>query len=149
MRRAIKPIGKDPSRVFTEYLKAKRRGDFDQAILVIDVDQHQKLDEVLRECQSSTAVDAVVTNPCFELWLRWHTADRRAYTETRDCVRLARKSLMGNKDLIANFPIASFPEAAKRAQQAWSELAPNKKGPNPSSAMPWLIDLMTTPPQKN
>ena len=50
------------SRVFTEYLKAKRRGDFDQAILVIDVDQHQKLDEVLRECQSSTAVDAVVTN---------------------------------------------------------------------------------------
>ena len=65
---SIKPIGKDPSRVFTEYLKAKRRGDFDQAILVIDVDQHQKLDEVLRECQSSTAVDAVVTNPCFELW---------------------------------------------------------------------------------
>ena len=56
---------------------------------------------------------------------------------------------MGNKDLIANFPISSFPEAAKRAQQAWSELAPNKKGPNPSSAMPWLIDLMTTPPQKN
>lgn len=43
---SIKPIGKDPSRVFTEYLKAERRGDFDQAILVIDVDQHQKLDEV-------------------------------------------------------------------------------------------------------
>ena len=146
---SIKPIGKDPSRVFTEYLKAERRGDFDQAILVIDVDQHQKLDEVLRECKSSTTVDAVVTNPCFELWLLWHATDRRGYTETRECVRLARKSLMGNKDLIANFPIASFPEAAKRAQQAWSELAPNKKGPNPSSAMPWLIDLMTTPPQKN
>ena len=56
---------------------------------------------------------------------------------------------MKDKDLSAKFPIASFPEAAKRAQQAWSELAPNKKGPNPSSAMPWLIDLMTTPPQKN
>lgn len=142
---SIKPIGKDPSRVFTEYRKAERRGDFDQAILVIDVDQHQKLDEVLRECQSSTAVDAVVTNPCFELWLLWHTTDRRAYTETRDCVRLARiNNLTGDKDLNTKFPIASFPEAVKRAQQAWSELAPNKKGPNPSSAMPWLIDLMTS-----
>ena len=30
-----------------------------------------------------------------------------------------------------------------------SEEPPNDKGPNPSSAMPWLIDLMTTPPQKN
>ena len=147
---SIKPIGKDPSRVFTEYLKAKRRGDFDQAILVIDVDQHQKLDEVLRECQSSTAVVAVVTNPCFELWLLWHTTDRRAYTETRDCVRLARSnSLTGDKDLTARFPIASFPEAVKRAQQAWPSIMPNKKGPNPSSAMPWLIDLMTPEPQKN
>ena len=147
---SIKPIGKDPSRVFTEYLKAKRRGDFDQAILVIDVDQHQKLDEVLRECQSSTAVDAVVTNPCFELWLLWHTTDRRAYTETRDCVRLARSnSLTGDKDLTARFPIASFPEAVKRAQQAWPTIMPNEKGPNPSSAMPWLIDLIDTRTPEN
>ena len=56
-------------------------------------------------------------------------------------------TLTRGKDLTAKFPIASFPEAVKRAQQAWSELAPNKKGPNPSSAMPWLIDLITTPPK--
>ncbi len=142
---SIKPIGKDPSRVFTEYRKAERRGDFDRAILVVDVDQHHKLEEVLRECRSSAAVDAIVTNPCFELWLLWHAADRRGYTETRECVRLARiNNLTGDKDLNTKFPIASFPEAVKRAQQAWSELAPNKKGPNPSSAMPWLIDLMTS-----
>ncbi|WP_048772283.1 RloB family protein [Cellulomonas flavigena] len=142
---SIKPIGKDPSRVFTEYRKAERRGDFDRAILVVDVDQHHKLDEVLRDCRSSTSVDAIVTNPCFELWLLWHATDRRGYTETRECVRLARiNNLTGDKDLNAKFPIASFPEAVKRAQQAWSELAPNKKGPNPSSAMPWLIDLMTS-----
>lgn len=141
---SIKPIGKDPSRIFTEYRKAKGRGDFDRAILVVDVDQHHKLDEVLRECRSSTSVDAIVTNPCFELWLLWHAADRRGYTETRECVRLARiNNLTGDKDLNTKFPISSFPEAMKRAQQAWSELAPNKRGPNPSSAMPWLIDLMT------
>lgn len=142
---SIKPIGKDPSRVFSEYRKAERRGDFDRAILVVDVDQHHKLDEVLRDCRSSTSVDAIVTNPCFELWLLWHATDRRGYTETRECVRLARiNNLTGDKDLNTKFPIASFPKAAKRAQQAWSELAPNERGPNPSSAIPWLIDLMTS-----
>ena len=146
----IKAIGKDPSKMYDEYQKAQRRGDFDRAILVFDVDQHHRLEEVLRQCGSLATADAIVTNPCFELWLLWHATDRRGYTETRECVRLARiNNLTGDKDLNTKFPIASFPEAVKRAQQAWSELAPNKKGPNPSSAMPWLIDLMTTPPQKN
>ena len=145
---SIKPIGGEPSRVFKEYQKAEQRGDFDRAILIVDVDQHHKLDEVLRECRSSAAVDAIVTNPCFELWLLWHTTDRHRHTETRDCAMPAHShNLTRGKDLTAKFPIASFPEAVKRAQQAWSELAPNKKGPNPSSAMPWLIDLMTTPPK--
>lgn len=142
---SIKPIGKDPSRILTECRKAERRGDFDRAILVVDVDQHHKLDEVLRDCRSSTSVDAIVTNPCFELWLLWHAADRRGYTETRECVSLARtNNLTGDKDLNTKFPISNFPEAVKRAQQAWSELTPNERGPNPSSAMPWLIDLMTS-----
>ena len=146
---SIKPIGGEPSRVFKEYQKAEQRGDFDRAILIVDVDQHHKLDEVLRDCRSSTAVDAIVTNPCFELWLLWHATDMRGYTETRECVRLARiNNLTGDKDLAAKFPIASFPEAVKRAQQAWSEIAPNKKGPNPSSAMPWFIDLLVAPPKK-
>lgn len=142
-------IGKDPSAIYKRCLRVLEKDSFDQGIIVVDVDQHERLEEMLDDCRRSSDVNAVVSNPCFELWLLWHATDRRGYTETRECVRLARKSLMGNKDLIANFPISSFPEAAKRAQQAWSELAPNKKGPNPSSAMPWLIDLMTTPPQKN
>ena len=142
-------IGKDPSAIYKRCLRVLEKGSFDQGIIVVDVDQHERLEEMLDDCRRSSDVNAVVSNPCFELWLLWHATDRRGYTETRECVRLARNSLMGNKDLIANSPIASFPEAAKRAQQAWSELAPNKKGPNPSSAMPWLIDLMTTPPQKS
>lgn len=117
---------------------------------MVDVDQHERLEEMLDDCRRSPHVNALVSNPCFELWLLWHATDRRGYAETRECVRLARiNNLTGDKDLNTKFPIASFPEAVTRAQQAWSELAPNKKGPNPSSAMPWLIDLMTTPPQEN
>lgn len=146
----IKAIGKDPSKIYEEYQKAERRGDCDRAILVFDVDQHHRLEEVLRKCGSLATADAIVTNPCFELWLLWHMADRRASMETRECVKLARdQKLTAVKDLIQKFPIASFPEAVERARQAWPDLAPNAKGPNPSSAMPWLIDLMTTPPQKD
>ena len=61
---SIKPIGKDPSRVFSEYRKAERRGDFDRAILVVDVDQHHKLDEVLRDCRSFSAVDLASSYGC-------------------------------------------------------------------------------------
>ena len=143
-------IGKDPSAIYKRCLRVLKQDNFDQGIIVVDVDQHERLEEMLDDCRRSPHVNALVSNPCFELWLLWHATDRRGYTETRECVRLARiNNLTGDKDLNTKFPIASFPEAAKRAQQAWSELAPNKKGPNPSSAMPWLIDLMTTPPQVN
>ena len=112
---------------------------------MVDVDQHERLEEMLDDCRRSPHVNALVSNPCFELWLLWHATDRRRHTETGECVRLARiNNLTGDKDLNTKFPIASFPKAAKRAQQAWSELAPNERGPNPSSAMPWLIDLMTS-----
>lgn len=143
-------IGKDPSAIYKRCLRVLKQDNFDQGIIVVDVDQHERLEEMLDDCRRSPHVNALVSNPCFELWLLWHATDRRGYTETRECVRLARiNNLTGDKDLNTKFPIASFPEAAKRAQQAWSELAPNKKGPNPSSAMPWLINLMTTPPQEN
>lgn len=143
-------IGKDPSAIYKRCLRVLKQDNFDQGIIVVDVDQHERLEEMLDDCRRSPHVNALVSNPCFELWLLWHATDRRGYTETRECVRLARiNNLTGDKDLNTKFPIANFPEAAKRAQQAWSELAPNEKGPNPSSAMPWLIDLMTTPPLKN
>lgn len=143
-------IGKDPSAIYKRCLRVLKQDNFDQGIIVVDVDQHERLEEMLDDCRRSPHVNALVSNPCFELWLLWHATDRRGYTETRECVRLARiNNLTGDKDLNTKFPIANFPEAAKRAQQAWSELAPNEKGPNPSSAMPWLIDLMTTSPLKN
>ena len=147
---AIHPIGGEPSKVFKEYQKARQREDFDRAILIIDVDQHEKLDEILRECRSLTGVDAVVSNPCFELWLLWHAIDRRGHIETHECVRLTRShSLTRDKALTAKFPMKNIDEAMTRARDAWPTLTPNEIGPNPSSAMPWFIDLLLTPPKES
>lgn len=145
---SIHAIGGEPSKVLKEYRKARQREDFDRAILIIDVDQHDRLDETLRECKSSTDVDAVVSSPCFELWLLWHAIDRRGHVETHECVKLTRsRNLTRDKALAMKFPIESIDEAMTRARDAWPNLTPNEKGPNPSSAMPWFIDLLITPPK--
>lgn len=145
---SIHAIGGEPSKVLKEYRKARQREDFDRAILIIDVDQHDRLEETLRECKSSTDVDAVVSSPCFELWLLWHAIDRRGHVETHECVKLTRsRNLTRDKALAMKFPIESIDEAMTRARDAWPNLTPNEKGPNPSSAMPWFIDLLITPPK--
>lgn len=147
---SIRAIGGEPSKVLKEYRKARQREDFDRAILIIDVDQHDRLDETLRECKSSTDVDAVVSNPCFELWLLWHAIDMRGHIETHECVKLTRShNLTRDKALAMKFPIESIDEAMTRARDTWQTLTPNEKGPNPSSAMPWFIDLLITPPKES
>lgn len=147
---SIHAIGGEPSKVLKEYRKARQCEDFDRAILIIDVDQHDKLDETLRECKSCTDVDAVVSSPCFELWLLWHAIDRRGHVETHECVKLTRShNLTKDKALTAKFPIESIDEAMTRARDAWPNPTPNEKGPNPSSAMPWFIDLLLTPPKES
>ena len=81
----IHAIGGEPSRVLKECNKALRKDDFDHAILIVDVDQHQRLDEVLTSCRNSSEVDTIVSNPCFELWLLWHTQNQTGYIESRGC----------------------------------------------------------------
>lgn len=145
---SIKPVGGEPSRVFKEYQKAERRGDVDRAILIVDVDDHHRLDEVLRKCKSSAVVDTIVSNPCFEIWLIWHQSDLRKYVSSEACQDISDgKRITDEKHLTRTFQISDYDTAIERAKAAWADYGPNKIGPNPSSAMPWLIDLMTTPPK--
>lgn len=145
----IHAIGGEPSRVLKECNKALRKDDFDHAILIVDVDQHQRLDEVLTSCRNSSEVDAIVSNPCFELWLLWHTQNQTGYIESRGCVNLAhRAKVTDEKALTTQFPHANYEAAIERARKAWPGLTPNEKGPNPSAAMPWFIDLLVSPPKE-
>lgn len=147
----IKDGGGEPSRVLKECKKSLRSGDYDGAVIVVDVDQHAALDTVLTECRSS-GITAIVTNPCFELWLLWHSEDQRAYIGPRKAgERLQSLKHVDDGDgkhLTDKFPTEGHTAAADRARQAWNGLAVNERGPNPSSAMPWLIDLLENGPQE-
>ena len=133
-----------------ECKKSLRSGDYDGAVIVVDVDQHAALDAVLTECRSS-GITAIVTNPCFELWLLWHSEDQRAHTEPRKAgERLQSLKHVDDGDgkhLTGKFPIDGY-TAADRARRARNGLAVNERGPNPSSAMPWLIGLLENGPQE-
>lgn len=147
----IKVGGGEPSRVLKECRKALRAEKYDGAVIVVDVDQHDALDAVLTECRSC-GISAIVTNPCFELWLLWHSEDQRAHTgpgKAGERLQSLKHVDDGDgKHLTGKFPIDGYTAAADRARRAWNRLAVNERGPNPSSAMPWLIGLLENGPQE-
>ena len=125
---------------------SKRDKQYDALILIVDVDQHQRLQEVIQECSSRQAVYAAVSNPCFEQWLLWHKVDKTKYMTTAQCVKESSiEKITTKKHLAHNFPIQNYTIAVKRAVTAWKQYRVNDIGPNPSSAMPWFIDLLVSP----
>ena len=148
----IKVGGGEPSRVLKECRKALRAEKYDGAVIVVDVDQHDALDAVLTECRGREGISAIVTNPCFELWLLWHSEDHHAHIEPGKAgERLQSLKHVDDGDgkrLTGTFPVDGYTAAADRAHRAWNGLAVNERGPNPSSAMPWLIDLLENGPQE-
>ncbi|VEI13741.1 RloB family protein [Trueperella bialowiezensis] len=128
----------------------ERTGDskpFDIRVLVVDVDEHAKLPSVLEQCEKE-GIHALVTNPRFELWLLWHKEDYTRAASAQDIdARVRRLKLVGGsggKELGREFLITNYAEAIQRARRAWPELSPNHIGPDPSSAIPWLIDKLSS-----
>ena len=95
----------------------------------------------------------VVTNLKFELWLLWHVGDKPGgYAHNRQLDTLVKKLsksgktpfLEGNnyKNLHPNFPVENYTQAIEIARQKDPKMAFNRKGQNPSSAMPLLIEKL-------
>ena len=82
----------------------------------------------------------------------WHSEDHHAHINPRRAGERLQSLKHGSgrdgKHLAKDFPIEGHTEAAERARQAWDGLAVNERGPNPSSAMPWLIGLLENGPQE-
>lgn len=141
------PVGKDPLKVVRKCVEfrdvAVRRGkEYDECVCLVDVDQHQTLELAIQLAQREK-ISLLISNLKFEVWLRWHVEDRRsALTSTQldDCVE--RLKLVKDKMISPTFPFTAVDNACKIARSVDSEMRPGRQGPDPSSALPILVDLM-------
>ncbi|MEY8209983.1 RloB domain-containing protein [Corynebacterium sp. MNWGS58] len=138
--------GGEPRRVWDECRNRMDSGDFDFGCLVLDHDDHPTLPEVLREVSKHKNMAAVVTNPQFELWLLLHAQEQTAAITARDLRQKVRKhdlvSPKNDKELHQKFPFENFDQAYARAKNSKHYPGNTVAGSNPSSGIPWLIDLL-------
>lgn len=141
-----KPKGTDPMSILNGCLN--NTDEYSERFCVIDVDQHQNLEKALSHA-AKNGISIVVTNIKFEVWLLWHIDEfPNSYMSSSDinkrvkdiCKKSPFMTGRNNKDLHRNFPIGRYLEAKNRAERKDPDMAFNKVGPNPSSAMPLLID---------
>lgn len=69
-----------------------QQGEIDEVWCLFDVEaprNHPNLDEAVAKAEESD-VHLAVSNPCFELWLALHFADRTAWLDTAEAGRLRR-----------------------------------------------------------
>lgn len=145
----VKPVGvgRDPLHVVrkcVELRDAAENGEkaYDVCVCLVDVDRHTKLTDatVLAEQES---ILLLISNLKFEAWLRWHAEEKRSPLTSAQLDRQAEKlNLVKDKALSPRFPFDAVDRACQIARQADPELRAGRKGPNPSSAVPVLVDLM-------
>ncbi len=140
-------VGKDPLKVVQKCIELRERAAdtekaYDACACLVDVDQHASLNDASALARKEQVL-LLVSNLKFEMWLRWHAEDRRSVLSSSELDRcVARLGLVQGKALPANFPIEKADDASRVARAADPQLSPNRKGPNPSSAMPVLLDLL-------
>ena len=140
---SLKPIGEgsDPLRGVKRALGEQKDGDYSWTVCLVDYDNHETLQDALR-LASKENIRVLVSNPCFELWLRWHLDDWHRHSSSRDIqARLAKLKVLQDKSLTSSFPIGRYADARARSDKASSEHLVNHLGPNPSSPIPVLLEM--------
>ncbi len=140
-------VGKDPRTVLDKALNllaaAERDGEpYDWSVLLVDVDSHVTLQDCCRAGRAQ-GVGVAVSSPCFEIWLLWHYQDHAGNVDARAVGKLLERHGHTGKSLPARFPISTYTAAVARAVSADHEFAWSRIGPNPSSAVPLLVERMT------
>lgn len=140
-------VGKDPMKVVQKCIDIRDKAvseekDYDVCVGLVDVDQHKTLPAA---CQLAAreSILLLVSNLKFEAWLRWHVEDKRSALSTTQLDDLTAKlKLVTKKTLAPTFPFHAVHRACETARRADPDLEPGRIGPDPSSAMPILVDLM-------
>lgn len=140
--RGVRPkgVGKDPSRVVRAALdlNAQDPDGYDEVWVLVDVDEHTTLDDALLEARAN-GIPAIVSNPCFEIWLIWHYEDCGAFQTSKQAAALLERYGHTDKSVPNSFPYAMHAEASRRAG---SLVGTCQMGPNPSTAMPHLLQSL-------
>lgn len=96
-----------------------QQGEIDEVWCLFDVEapqNHPNLDEAVAKAEESD-VRLAVSNPCFELWLALHFADRAAWLDTADAGRLRREHDGSSGKGVVGAPyMARRTEAVQRAR---------------------------------
>lgn len=109
----------------------------------MDVDQHTTLRQAATTAKNE-GVSLLVSRLKFEVWLLWHVSDSCAAKTTRrlDELMVERELYTQDKHLSLRFPIANVDKAVLTAREADPKLCSLRVGPDPSSAMPLLVQMM-------
>lgn len=140
-------VGKDPLKVVEMCIehrgKAADRGkDFDICVCLVDVDQHATLPRAATLARQENIL-LLISNLKFEMWLRWHVEQKRSALTTSQLDTLTKKlGLVKEKHLSPSFPFHGVHSACDVARRADPKMQAGVAGPNPSSAMPILVDLL-------
>lgn len=136
-----KGVGRDPMKVLRQ---AERFADedpdgYDSVWLLIDVDDHAHLNECLKQANGK-GYKAVVSNPCFEVWLLWHFENLDA-SQSRDWLRRRlRVHGQDGKAIKPGFPFLEHRAAVERAALPSRRVTTGHRGGDPSTAMPDLVN---------
>ena len=140
----VKDISGDPLRVLSK-VPTK---NYDQVWLVVDRDDHspEKMQGFIKDCQSRN-ITAVVSVPCFEVWLNAHYERVRKYQNQKDAQRHYRQ-LSGvlekdEKTIPQDFPFEEYEKACGNAHLTGNyNPMPNELAESPATPMPYLLQAV-------
>ncbi|MGP9726221.1 RloB family protein [Glutamicibacter sp. 363] len=140
-------VGRDPVKIVQKCMAVRDKAidPFDIAVCLIDVDTHAKLKEALA-LAARNEISVVVSNLKFEVWLLWHAVENVSHFESKQLDRMMseQKIFEKEKSLSPKFPVENYKRACQIARRADPKLGPGEIGPNSSTGMPWLIDILTS-----
>ena len=141
----VKDISGDPLRVLSK-VPTK---NYDQVWLVVDRDDHspEKMQGFIKDCQSRN-ITAVVSVPCFEVWLNAHYARVKNYQDQKEAQRhyhqLSEVSEKDEKTIPQDFPYDNYEQACANAHLAgkYKNPRPNVLAKSPATSMPFLLSAL-------
>lgn len=140
-------VGKDPFKVVQRCIEKRDEAirkdkSYDDCVCLVDVDEHQTLPAAVQLAEREN-IRLLISNLKFEAWLRWHAEDKRSALTSAQLDKLVTKlGLTKGKALSPSFPFDRVHDACETARSIDPKMRSGRKGPDPSSAMPILVELM-------